>query len=65
VNIIVVGTGGHGLRGLGKQHHTVVKSKTGTVGGLFLTLERGKATFRFVDRSGTVHDSGTIGCTPA
>jgi len=29
VNVIVSGAGGHGLRSLGTQHHTVAKSKTG------------------------------------
>lgn len=66
VTVFMVGAGGHGLRGLsGTQQHTVMASKTGTIGGLHLTLERGKATYRWVDRSGTVHDAGTIGCTPA
>jgi hypothetical protein len=65
VNVIVSGAGGHGLRSLGTQHHTVAAAKTGVATATRLVLRRGAADFRQVDRNGTVYDSGTITCTPA
>jgi len=65
VNVFVSGAGGHGLRSLGSQHHTVAKSKTGVATVTRLVLRAGAADFKQVDRYGTVYDSGTIGCTPA
>ena len=65
VNVFVSGAGGHGLRSLGTQHHTVAKSKTGVATATRLVLRPGSADFRQVDRRGKVHDSGTIACTPA
>ena len=65
VHVIVSGAGGHGLRSLGSQHHTVAKSKTGVATATRLALRRGAADFTQVDRNGTVYDSGTITCTPA
>jgi hypothetical protein len=65
VNVLVSGAGGHGLRSLGTQHHTVAKSKPGVATATRLVLRRGSADFRQVDRKGKVFDSGTIACTPA
>lgn len=65
VHVIVSGAGGHGLRSLGTQHHTVARSKTGVATATRLVLRPGAADFQQVDANGTVHDSGTIGCTPA
>jgi hypothetical protein len=65
VHVIVSGAGGHGLRSLGTQHHTVSASKTGVPTATRLVLRTGAADFRQVDKNGTVHDSGTISCTPA
>jgi acid phosphatase type 7 len=65
VTVIVSGAGGHGLRSLGTQHHTVAASKTGVATATKLVLRRGAAEFSQVDRNGTVSESGTITCTPA
>jgi hypothetical protein len=65
VNVIVSGAGGHGLRSLGSQHHTVAASKTGVATATRLVLRRGAADFSQVDKNGIVYDSGTITCTPA
>ncbi len=65
VHVITSGAGGHGLRSLGAQHHTVAASKTYVPTATRLVLRRGAADFQQVDKNGTVHDSGTIGCTPA
>jgi len=65
VNVFVSGAGGHGLRSLGSQHHTVAKTKTGVATATRLVLRRGAADFSQVDKNGTVYDSGTIACTPA
>jgi hypothetical protein len=64
VTVIVSGAGGHGLRSLGSQHHTVVASRTGVATATRLTLRAGAADFIQIDANGTVHDSGTIACTP-
>ena len=65
VHVFVSGAGGHDLRSLGSQHHTVAASKTGVDTVTRLVLRRGAADFSQVDKYGTVHDSGTITCTPA
>ena len=65
VTVIVSGAGGHGLRSLGTQHHTVGASKTGAETATRLVLRSGAADFSQVDSNGTVYDSGTITCTPA
>ena len=65
VNVIVSGAGGHGLRSLGTQHHTVADSQTGVATATRLVLRQGFADFQQVDKSGTPYDSGTITCTPA
>lgn len=65
VHVFVSGAGGHGLRSLGSQHHTVAKSKTLVATATRLVLRRGAADYRQVDKNGTVYDSGTITCTPA
>ncbi len=65
VNVFVSGAGGHGLRALGAQHHTVAASKTGVATATRLVLRAGAADFAQVDSRGRVSDSGTIACTPA
>lgn len=65
VGVFVSGAGGHGLRSLGSQHHTLAVSKTGVATVTRLVLRRGAADFSQVDKNGTVYDSGTITCTPA
>jgi hypothetical protein len=65
VTVIVSGAGGHNLRPLGTQHHTVTAAKTGVATVTKLVLRRGAADFSQVDSTGTVYDSGTITCTPA
>jgi hypothetical protein len=65
VTVIVSGAGGHALRALGRQHHAVVRSKTGVATATRLVLRRGAADFKQVDRNGTVYDSSTVTCTPA
>lgn len=65
VNVIVSGAGGHGLRSLGTQHHTVAALKTLVATATKLVLRPGAADFSQVDKNGTVYDSGTITCTPA
>ena len=65
VNVFVSGAGGHGLRSLGTQHHTVARSKTGVATATRFVLRPGSADFRQVDKQGKVCDSGTIPCTPA
>jgi len=64
VNVIMSGAGGHGLRSLGTQHHTVAASKTGVATALRLVLRPGAADFTQVDSRGTAVDSGTITCNP-
>ena len=65
VKVIVSGAGGHDLRRLGSQHHTIARSKTKVATATRLVLRRGSATFRQVDKDGRVYDSGTITCRPA
>ena len=65
VTVFVSGAGGHGLRSLGSQHHTVAASKTGVATATRLVLRQGAADFAQVDKNGTVWDSGTVTCTPA
>ena len=65
IGVIVSGAGGHGLRSLGTQHHTVAGSKTGVPTATRLVLRPGEAEFQQVDKDGVVYDSGTISCTPA
>lgn len=65
VHVLVSGAGGHGLRTLGTQHHTVSASKTGLPTATRLVLRPGAADFQQVDKNGAVYDSGTIACTPA
>jgi large repetitive protein len=64
VTVIVSGAGGHGLRTLGTQHHTVVASKTLVATATRLVLRPGQADFSQVDANGTVYDSGSVTCTP-
>jgi calcineurin-like phosphoesterase family protein len=64
VTVIVSGAGGHDLRTLGVQHHTVVATTTGTPTATRFVLRRGIADFQQVDRTGKVYDSGTVACTP-
>jgi hypothetical protein len=64
VTVIVSGAGGHNLRSLGSQHHTVVASRTGVATATRLVLRSGAADFVQVDANGTVYDSGTVTCTP-
>jgi hypothetical protein len=65
VTVIVSGAGGHGLRSLGTQHHTVTASKTLVATATRLVLRPGEAEFRQVDANGTVYDSGTVTCAPS
>ena len=65
VTVLVSGAGGHSLRSLGSQHHTVAASKTGVATVTRLVLRRRAADFSQVDKKGTVYDSGTVTCTPA
>jgi hypothetical protein len=65
VNVFVSGAGGHQLRSLGSQHHTVAASKTGVPAATRLVLRRGAADWKQVDRNGAVYDSGTVTCAPA
>ena len=65
VTVIVSGAGGHELRPLGSQHHTVAASKTGVATATRLILRQGAADFQQVDKNGMTYDSGTITCTPA
>ena len=65
VTVFVSGAGGHGLRALGPQHHTVAASTTGVATATRFVLRRGSADFTQVDKDGKVYDSGTISCTPA
>jgi hypothetical protein len=65
VHVLVSGAGGHNLRSLGTQHHTVAAAKTGVATATRLVLRRGAADFRQVDAQGNVYDSGTVTCTPA
>jgi len=65
VHVLVSGAGGHNLRSLGSQHHTVAASKTLVPTATRLVLRPGAADFQQVDKNGVVHDSGTITCTPA
>jgi acid phosphatase type 7 len=65
VSVFVSGAGGHGLRALGTQHHTVAASKTGVATATRFVLRQGAADFTQVDKNGAVYDSGTVTCTPA
>jgi hypothetical protein len=65
VTVLVSGAGGHQLRGLGRQRHTVAAAKVGVPTATRLVLRRGAADFRQVDARGRVYDEGTIACTPA
>jgi hypothetical protein len=65
VTVLVSGAGGHDLRRLGRQRHTVAAAKTGIPTATRLVLRRRAADFRQVDAQGTVYDEGTIACTPA
>ena len=65
VNVFVSGAGGHGLRTLGTQHHTVAASQTTVPTATRLVLRPGAADYQQVDQNGAVYDSGTIACTPA
>jgi hypothetical protein len=65
VTVLVSGAGGHDLRRLGRQRHTVAAVKTGVPTATRLVLRRGAAEFRQVDANGRVYDEGTIACTPA
>jgi acid phosphatase type 7 len=65
VNVFASGAGGHGLRTLGTQHHTVAASKTLVATATKFVLHPGAADFWQVDKNGTVYDSGTISCAPA
>jgi acid phosphatase type 7 len=65
VHVFTSGAGGHDLRSLGSQHHTVANSKTLVATATRLVLRPGAADYQQVDKNGTVYDSGTITCTPA
>jgi hypothetical protein len=64
VTVIVSGAGGHGLRSLGGQHHTVTASRTLVATATRLVLRPGEAEFSQVDANGAVYDSGVRTCTP-
>ncbi len=63
--VIVSGAGGHDLRPLGTQHHTVAASKTGVATATRLVLSRGNATISQVDKNGNVYGTKALTCIPA
>jgi hypothetical protein len=65
VHVIVSGAGGHDLRQPGTQAQPVAAVEAGVPTATRLVLRRGRLDFSQVDATGRVHDSGTIGCTPA
>ena len=65
VTVVVSGAGGHGLRPLGTQHHTVAASTTAVATATRLVLRRGSASLSQVDKDGHVYDTDSIACSPA
>ena len=64
VTVIVSGAGGHDMRPLGSQTHVVAAALADVPTALRLTLRVGAADFQAVSADGTVHDAGTVTCTP-
>jgi hypothetical protein len=64
VTVIVSGLGGHGMRNLGEQSHPVAAAAAHTPMALRLRLRPGAADFEVRSRDGTLHDGGTVPCTP-
>lgn len=65
VHVIVSGAGGHDMRALGGQHHTVAASKAFVPTATRLELRPGEAKLQQVGADGTVFDAATIPCVEA
>jgi hypothetical protein len=61
----VVGTGGHGLTGVNGSDSRLAAYNETQYGALRLTLTKTRAEFAFVNSSGGVLDSGSVGCDPS
>lgn len=62
VHVLVSGSGGHGLRQLGAQHHPVAAATTGVVTATRLVLRSGSADITQVDSRGRTLDSHHVTC---